>query len=129
MTRRRRRKQRVFISFDYDNDKILRDFLVGQSKLPNSPFEISDWSMKEAAPERKWKKKAAQRIRRSDKVVVISGKKTHRSPGVAAEIRMARGMGKPVIQLRGHKGKKCPRVPKGGRRFKWTWENLENQLG
>jgi hypothetical protein len=25
-------KPRVFISFDYDNDKALKDFLVGQSK-------------------------------------------------------------------------------------------------
>jgi len=35
-------KPRVFISFDFDNDKALKDFLVGQSKNTDSPFEISD---------------------------------------------------------------------------------------
>jgi len=34
-------KKRVFISFDFDNDKVLKDFIVGQSKRPDSPFEIS----------------------------------------------------------------------------------------
>jgi hypothetical protein len=36
---------RVFISYDYDNDVFLKEALVGQSKLPDSPFEISDWSI------------------------------------------------------------------------------------
>src|SRR4051794_6158339 len=37
---------RVFISYDYDNDAFLKEALVGQSKLPDSPFDISDWSIK-----------------------------------------------------------------------------------
>ena len=41
-------KKRVFISFDYDHDEELKIALVGQSKLPNSPFEIVDMSIKEA---------------------------------------------------------------------------------
>ena len=35
-------KKRVFISFDFDNDKRLKDFIVGQSRLPDSPFQIID---------------------------------------------------------------------------------------
>ena len=34
--------KRVFISFDFDNDKRLKDFIIGQSKLPDSPFEVID---------------------------------------------------------------------------------------
>jgi hypothetical protein len=37
---------RVFISFDYDNDKDLKELLVGQAKNPDSPLEISDASVK-----------------------------------------------------------------------------------
>jgi hypothetical protein len=39
---------RVFISFDYDNDndKDHKELLVGQAKNPDSPFEISDASVK-----------------------------------------------------------------------------------
>ncbi len=45
-------KTRVFVSFDFDNDKKLKDFIIGQSRNPDSPFEVADFSMKEAAPQR-----------------------------------------------------------------------------
>lgn len=41
-------KKCAFIGFDYDNDEILKTFLVGQAVLPDSPFELVDWSIKEA---------------------------------------------------------------------------------
>ena len=44
-------KKRVFISFDYDHDETLKTFLVGQAKLPDSPFDLADWSIKEAIDE------------------------------------------------------------------------------
>lgn len=43
-------KARCFISFDYDNDSDLKNLLVGQAKYEDSPFEIADWSIKEASP-------------------------------------------------------------------------------
>jgi hypothetical protein len=44
-------KKKVFVSFDFDNDKVLKDFIIGQAKLDDSPFEVIDFSLKEAAPE------------------------------------------------------------------------------
>lgn len=41
-------KKRTFISFDYDNDVDLKNALVGQSRLSDSPFDITDISIKEA---------------------------------------------------------------------------------
>ena len=32
-------KTRVFVSFDFDNDKALKEFIIGQSRLPDSPKE------------------------------------------------------------------------------------------
>ena len=40
-------KKRTFISFDYDHDSDLKTLLVGQAKNPDSPFEITDMSIKE----------------------------------------------------------------------------------
>jgi len=40
-------KARVFTSFDFDHDEDLRNLLVGQAKLSDSPFELADWSVKE----------------------------------------------------------------------------------
>ena len=45
-------KKKVFISFDFDNDNTLKEFIVGQAKLADSPFEVSDHSLKEAKPEK-----------------------------------------------------------------------------
>lgn len=39
-------KKRAFISFDFEHDEDLRNLLVGQSKNPDSPFEIRDCSIK-----------------------------------------------------------------------------------
>ena len=54
-------KKRVFISFDYDHDLDLKNLLVGQAKNEDSPFEIIDFSIKEAISE-DWKKKVRIRI-------------------------------------------------------------------
>jgi len=40
-------KTKVFTSFDFDHDEDLRNLLVGQSKNPDTPFELADWSVKE----------------------------------------------------------------------------------
>lgn len=122
------RRKRVFVSFDYDNDKSLKDFVRGQAKNRKSPFSISDWSMKEAAAERNWKSKARGRIKRSDLVMVVSGSKTKRAPGVREEVKIARKEGVKVVQLIGYKKRKCPHVPNAGRRYRWTHKNLRKIL-
>lgn len=30
-------KTKVFVSYDFDHDKILYEFIIGQAKLPGSP--------------------------------------------------------------------------------------------
>ena len=36
----------VFISFDYDHDNDLRGNLVAQARDSESPFSITDWSLR-----------------------------------------------------------------------------------
>ena len=31
-------KKPVFVSFDFDHDRVLKDFILGQAKLQDSPF-------------------------------------------------------------------------------------------
>jgi len=121
-------KKRVFISFDFDNDKALRDFMVGQSRLPDSPFEISDWSMKEAAPQRNWEDEARARIKRSDVVIVMIGPKTHKASGVLKEVGIAREEGITIFQIIGYKDGDYTPVPGAGRLYSWNWENLKKLL-
>lgn len=42
------KKIKAFISFDYDHDLKLKNALVAQLKLDDSPFEINDVSIKQA---------------------------------------------------------------------------------
>ena len=118
-------KPRVFVSFDFDNDKILKDFIVGQSKLSDSPFEISDWSMKEAAPQANWESEARARISRSDMVIVMVGPKTYKAPGVLKEVKIARTLKKPIYQIIGYRNGNYTPVPDAGRLYSWNWDNLK----
>ncbi len=122
-------KKRVFVSFDFDNDKVLKDFLVGQSRLTDSPFEATDASLKEAAPMKTWEDKARQAIKRSDIVVVMVGPKTHTAPGVLKEVVIAREEEIPIVQVIGYKNGNYTAVPNAGRLYAWNWDNLKKLLG
>lgn len=119
------RKKRVFVSFDFDNDCMLKEFLIAQSKLEGSPFEITDHSLKEAAPHHIWVIKATNAIRRSEIVVVIAGTKTHRATGVLKELAIARREGKRVVQIAGCKNVLCLSVAGAGFMYEWSWVNLK----
>ena len=119
-------KTKVFISYDFDNDKALYDFIIGQATLSDSPFDVSDHSLKEAAPERDWETKARAAINRADKFVVMLGSKTRYASGVKKEVAMAKSFGKTRFQIIGYRtGSRDWAVPDAGVTYNWNWENLK----
>lgn len=117
---------RVFVSFDYDNDSFLKEALIGQSRNTNSPFEISDWSIKVASPN--WKDEARRRISASSCVAVICGLHTDTAVGVSEEIRIAQDLGKPYFLLAGYSegGNKRPAAAlPSDKMYNWTWDNVK----
>ena len=94
-------KKKVFVSFDFDNDKALKVFIIGQARLPDSPFEVIDTSLKEAAPMKTWEDKARAAIKRSDIVLVMVGPLTYKAPGVLKEVAMSREEVIPIVQVIG----------------------------
>jgi len=122
-------KKRVFVSFDFDNDKALKDFIIGQARLPDSPFQVIDTSLKEAAPMKTWEDKARMAIKRSDIVLVMVGPSTYKAPGVLKEVGMARSEGIPIVQVIGYRNGNYTPVPNAGRLYSWNWNNLKNLLG
>lgn len=121
-------KKRVFVSFDFDNDRSLKDLILGQAKLVDSPFEVIDHSLHEAAPEAHWEKKAKSAIEKSEILLVIVGSKTHRATGVLKEIAMAHNAGVKVAQIIGYKDRPYIPVQGAGRIYAWTWDNLKKIL-
>ena len=122
-------KKRVFVSFDFDNDKVLKDFIIGQSRRTDSPFDVIDTSLKEAAPIKTWEDKARAAIKRSDIVVVMVGPKTHKAPGVLKEVGIAQEEGIPIVQVIGYRDGNYTAVPNAGRLYTWNWDNMKKLLG
>ncbi len=125
-------KKRVFISFDYDNDSEIKILLAGQAKLPDSPFDFKDASIKEHLTG-DWKEKVRRRMDNIDKVIFLCGTKTDKATGVAAELEIVKECGIPYFFLAGYKDKKCV-LPQGAWIFfdtlhAWTWDNLKRQIG
>jgi len=122
-------KKKVFVSFDFDNDKTLKDFIVGQAKLEDSPFEVIDFSLKEASPEKTWLDKARTAISRAEVFIVMLGSKTQTAPGVLKEVKIANELKKTKFQIIGYKdGSETWAVPDAGRVYRWNWDNLKNLL-
>lgn len=122
-------KTKVFISFDYDHDVSQKNLLVGQSRLDDSPFEISDVSIKQE--ETDWVNKARQKIRNADVVIILCGYYTDTARGVDTELRLAREVGTKYYFLRAYNDK-TPYKPKSAYSFEkiydWTWDNLKALL-
>ena len=122
-------KTKVFISFDYDHDVSQKNLLVGQSRLDDSPFEISDVSIKHE--ETDWISKARQKIRNADVVIILCGFYTDTAMGVDTELRLAREVGTKYYFLRAYNDK-IPYKPKSAYSYEkiydWTWDNLKALL-
>lgn len=123
-------KTKVFISFDYDHDETLKNFLVGQAKLPDSPFELTDWSIKEPLTG-DWKAKARTRIKSVDVVAVICGLNTDTAAGVSAEVSIAQEEKIPYFLLAGYADKRNvrPKAAASDKLYNWTWPNLKTLIG
>ena len=120
----------AFISFDYDKDKDLRGDLVEQAGRSDSPFSITDWSVKEPYDER-WREKVRDLIGRTDLTIVICGERTHQAKGVEAEVTMVQQAGKPYFLLKGRRSKTCTRpksAPKRKKIHPWTWPTLKELI-
>lgn len=120
-------KPRAFISFDFDHDQDLRNLLVGQSKNPDSPFELADWSVK-APLTGDWLAQVRSKIRACNVVIVICGQWTHTATGINLELKAAQDAGIPYFLLWGRANADCKKPNAASwndKVYRWTWDNLK----
>jgi hypothetical protein len=120
-------RQKVFVSFDFDNDSDIKMLLVNQSKHEDTPFDIWDSSVKEHM-DGDWQAKVRAKIRNVDIVCVLCGEKTHTAKGVSIELQIAKDLGKPYFLLKGYKERACTKptsATASDTMYTWTWENLK----
>ena len=124
-------KKRAFISFDIDHDEGAKKMLAGQAKLPDSPFDFKDNSVKEHLTG-DWKEMVRRRMDNVDVVIVLCGTQTHTASGVAAELTIAKEKKKPYFLLAAYSDKNYTK-PKSAsasdKVYKWTWDNLKKLIG
>jgi hypothetical protein len=124
-------KKRVFISFDYDHDEGAKIMLAGQAKLPDSPFDFTDASVKEPLSV-DWKEKVRRRMANVDVVISLCGEHTHTAKGAAAEIEIAQEKAVPYFLLAAYGDKTCTKptsAKSSDKVYNWTWNNLKTLVG
>jgi hypothetical protein len=124
-------KKRVFISFDVDHDEGTKTMLSGQAKLPDSPFDFTDASIKEPLTG-DWKEKVRRRMDNIDIVIVLCGEYTHTASGVTAEVTIAQEKNVSYFLLAAYSDKSCAKPTSAkaeDKLYKWTWDNLKALIG
>lgn len=121
-------KVRTFISFAAE-DKNYRDLFDGQAKNPNCPFEIADWSVQEPFDE-KWKTHCRERIKKTQIMVILIGKTTHKAEGACWEVATAKEEGIPVfgVYIDKEENGQIPKELSGNPVIEWTWDGIANMI-
>lgn len=122
---------RVFISFAIE-DKILRDFLVGQKNNTRTAIEFTDYSVKEPWNS-SWKTNCRARIKACRAVVGIITVNTPKADGQLWELKCAIEEGVPLMLIHGYSAPEkkltvLPSVISGRRVNLWTEDNIVNFL-
>lgn len=116
--------KRVFIAFAIE-DKTYRDFLVGQARLRESPFDFVDMSAKDPWDEN-WKTNCRARVKGCDGVIALISKNTAKADGQKWEIQCAFDEGVPTMLMWINDNRPTlPAMFNGKRINVWNWDNLE----
>ena len=117
---------KIFVSFEFDKDGELKNNFFEQAK-DYSPHRVTNSSLNEAYPDENWKEKARSAIRECDLVIVLVGQDTHNSPGVRAEIDIARRLKKPVFQVIPRK-RPYTGLTYVSDRIRWKWTRINKKI-
>lgn len=90
-------KYKVFISFAIE-DKWAKEYLVGQAKNENSPFDFTNMALNEPFDER-WKTQCRARIKTCDGMIAFVSKNTASADGAIWEVKASKEEGIPVIAI------------------------------
>ena len=118
---------RVFISFAIE-DRVLRDFLVGQKKNSKNNIDFTDYSVKSPWSSQ-WKTNCRARIKGCAGMIGTVTKNTPKADGQLWELKCAIDEDVPLLLIHGysHPSKRLATLPapiKGKRVCNWTEEKI-----
>lgn len=115
---------RVFISFAVE-DTYARDFLVGQARNNNSPFDFIDYSVREPWSE-SWRTKCRERIRSCSGFIALISPATMKADGARWEMKCAAEEGIPSLGIQCQKDDPGRVPPELGAAqvINWRWDDI-----
>jgi len=117
--------KRIFIAFAIE-DVRSRDFLVGQAKNDNSPFEFVDMSVKQPW-ETDWETKCRARIKSCDGVIALISKHTPLATGQLFEIKASEEEQIPTMLMYSNSDRPTLSYPLNTKRINiWSWDNIKS---
>lgn len=116
----------VFVSFEFDRDRDLKDNFIQQAQTELAQ-RVRNWSLNEAYPTATWRAQARAAIGECDVVVILVGPDTHNAPGVETEVRMARELNKPVLQVI-PQGRPYTGIADADATVRWVWKRIRREL-
>jgi len=121
-------KTPAFISFAKEDERI-RDLFVGQGKHPDTPWEITDFSLHEPFSER-WKTQTRPRIARCKIVIQLVGKLTHKADGAIWEVNCGLEEKVPAFGVWISKDDHGPVPPcfEAKHIIEWTWAGIGQMM-
>jgi len=122
---------RVFISFDFDNNKSERGLFVGQAKNSKTPFNIEDWSSKKELPQKEWENLINKKVNKCNMLIVLVGKSTHNATGVKKEITFSHNNNVPVFGIYIDGANSTTNLPSGlqrNRTITWKWDKTSDAI-
>lgn len=121
-------KTRVFISFAAE-DSWARDLFVGQSRHPDTPWEIVDLSLHQPFSER-WKTQTRPRIKGCDVVIQLISTTTYKADGAIWEVECAKQEGVPAFGIWIDKNRRgsTPSCFTSSDIIEWTWDGVGRRI-
>ena len=122
-------KKRIFISFATE-DEVLRNFLVGQARNDNSPFEFYDMSVKKPW-DHAWKTQCRTKIKGCNGLIAFITRNTKKADGELWEINCAKEEGVPCLGVWGYSSdcfKTIPQEIMPIRVVDWNWKAISNWI-
>jgi hypothetical protein len=104
-------KKKVFISYDYDNDKHYKNLLLAWDKNSDFDFSFNDESVDVSVDSNKLdviRRVISAHINDSSRFLCIVGKKTHKSSWVKWEIEKAVELKKKIVAVKTAKDNDTP---------------------
>lgn len=95
-------KNKIYVSFDQNNDRDLKNMIVGGSQAEGAGYKVAGWSSKIGDNEKIWRKETKFKMSRCDMFLLLIGENTTNVDVVKKELDLAKSLGLKITQLSSH---------------------------